>query len=183
MTEFRLELPPWAEVTAKRRAHIERVGALIAMWADAMEVPEAERVRWYRAVSLHDALKDADRERLRILAPDAWGADSLRHGPAAAARAAQDGESDSGILDAVRYHSVGYRGWEQVGRMLYLADFLEPGRNHGGLEVAAAVPHDPRGILREVARRRIEMTIAKYRRLLPETVAFWNALCGESSSS
>jgi HD superfamily phosphohydrolase YqeK len=182
MTEFHLDLPSWADITPKRRTHVERVGALIAMWADAMEVPELERARWFRAANLHDAVKDADPERLRALAPDAWGADSLRHGPAAAVLAAREGEVDSGILDAVRYHSVGYGGWERVGRMLYMADFLEPGRNHGGLEVAAAVPGDPVGILREVARRRIEMTVSKYRRLLPETVAFWNGLCGDSFS-
>jgi HD superfamily phosphohydrolase YqeK len=182
MSEFRLDLPPWAEVNAKRCAHIERVGTLMAMWADTMGISDAERVRWYRAVNLHDALKDADRDRLRALAPDAWDADGLRHGPAAAALAARKGELDTGVLDAVRYHSVGFEGWEQVGRMLYMADFLEPGRHHGGLDVAAAVPGDPAGNLRVVARRRIEMTIAKYHRLLPETVAFWNALCGDSSS-
>jgi HD superfamily phosphohydrolase YqeK len=27
----------------------------------------------------------------------------------------------------VRFHSSGYAGWDDVGKMLFLADFLEPG--------------------------------------------------------
>ena len=46
----------------------------------------------------------------------------------AAARAKADGEIDRGVLDAVRYHSVGLAEWDMVGRILYAADFLEPGR-------------------------------------------------------
>ena len=109
-------LPPWAQVSAKRRAHIERVAGLIAEWADAMGVAATERGRWLKAAYLHDALRDAPL------------ADQLAHGPAAADRAAREGETDQGVLDAVRYHTVGYAGWDDAGRMLYLADFLEPGR-------------------------------------------------------
>jgi len=52
-------LPPWAVVTPERRAHVERVAALITTWATAMKVPERERARWLSAAWLHDALRDA----------------------------------------------------------------------------------------------------------------------------
>lgn len=172
-------LPPWAEVTARRREHIARVAALLAEWADVMEVTDRERARWLRAAWIHDALKDAPLATQRKLARGAWNAPSLWHGPAAAARAAQAGERDRGVLRAVRYHSVGNARWDTVGRMLYLADYLDPGRRHhdGRLaEYAARVPADPAGLLRVVASERIARGVAKGWPLLAETVAFWNAL-------
>ncbi len=160
-------LPPWAVVTPERRAHIERVVALLAQWADALGVPAAEHARWARAAWLHDALRDVA------------GVDPRAHGPAAADRAAADGEADQGLLDAVRFHSVGYAGWDRVGRMLYLADYLEPGRAFAAdarRALAAQVPRDPDPVLREVARLRIERSLRSGWQLPIETAAFWNAL-------
>ena len=74
---------------------------------------------------------------------------------------------------------VGFVGWDRVGRMLYLADFLETGRRRrDSMRAAQAdrVPNDPDGVLREVARDRIAHGIKQGWPLLPETVAFWNAL-------
>lgn len=177
-----LQLPSWARVTPARVGHIERVAALVTHWAERLRAAPADRDRWLRAVVLHDALKDASAELLRELAPDSWGVDALRHGPAAAALAARQGERDGGVLDAVRYHSVGFAGWDAAGRMLYVADYLEPGRRfdrHDRTALAARLPEDPAGVLREVARRRIAAVLHAGLPLLPETVAFWNALaCG-----
>jgi len=162
-----VKLPVWAEVTPARRGHVERVAALLGEWAGAMRVSPAERDRWLRAAWLHDALRDA-----------ALG-NPTAHGPAAAERAAKDGERDQGVLDAVRYHTIGHAGWDHVGRMLYLADFLEPGRDFdpdGRRALTARVPAERDAVLREVARRRIEWVLKSGWPLLPETVAFWNAL-------
>lgn len=172
-------LPPWAVVTRRRVEHIRRVAALLDAWAEAMDVTARERARWRRAAWLHDALKDAPVAEVRALADAAWDAPSLWHGPAAAARAARDGETDRGVLDAVRYHSVGYAGWDATGRMLYLADYLEPGRRHRRgrrAEQAERVPDAPQAVLREVAADRIARGIARGWPLLAETVDFWNAL-------
>ncbi len=169
-------------MSESRRAHAERVGALLVEWGDAMAMGRSEVDRWLRAAAFHDAVKDAPRAVLRDLAPDAWGLDKLRHGPAAAELARQHGERDQGVLDAVRYHSVGFAGWDRVGRMLYIADYLEPGRRHQPtlLEgLAARVPSDTDRVLCTVARIRIAHHVDRGLPLLPETVAFWNALaCG-----
>lgn len=160
-------LPTWAVVTLERRAHIERVVAVVAEWSTAMGVPAIEGGRWQRAAWWHDALRDAP------------AATELDHGPLAAERLLQDGERDRGILDAVRYHSLGYADWDDVGKMLYLADYLEPGRLHG-VDVRAAlrarVPTERDAVLAEVARRRVARTVHSGWPLAPETVAFWNAL-------
>ena len=162
-----MSLPPWAQVSPERRAHIERVVALLESWADAMHVPAQERARWVRAGWLHDALRDAPL------------GDATAHGPAAADRAAADGERDRGVLDAVRYHTVGYLHWDDVGRMLYLADFLEPGRLLDPADraaLAARVPRERDAVLKEIARRRIEWVIRSGYQLMPATVGFWNSL-------
>lgn len=162
-----MSLPAWAVATPARRAHVARVADLAERWAEAMRVAPTERARWLRAAWLHDALRDAP------------AVDELAHGPASASRAAAEGETDRGVLDAVRYHSIGYAGWDDVGRMLYLADYLEPGRTFdAGLraELAARVPAERDAVLREVVRRRIQWTISSGWRLPPETAEFWNTL-------
>lgn len=155
------------------------MAALLDSWATTLAVPPGERGRWLRAAYFHDALRDADPRVLAELAPDRWGIPALWHGPAAAAAAEGDGEKDRGILDAVRYHSVGYAGWDDVGRMLYLADYLDPGGSFQRGEraaLAARVPQDRREVLREVARRRLTWLLTADSPLLKETVDFWNAL-------
>jgi HD superfamily phosphohydrolase YqeK len=162
-------LPAWAIVTPERRSHIERVASLLAAWATELGTPGAERARWLRAAWLHDALRDAP------------AANSLDHGPMAADRAARDGETDSGVLDAVRYHSVGYARWDDVGRMLYLADYLEPGRPFDRelrQSLAARVPAERDVVLQQVAARRISRMLDSRWPLVQMTVDFWNALVG-----
>lgn len=174
-----LGLPSWARVSEARLAHIKRVADLLARWAAEMNVAPRERERWIKAAYLHDALRDADPAFLEQLAPECWGIPALRHGPAAAVMAARDGEKDQGVLDAVRYHSVGFKGWDRVGRMLYLADYLEPGRPYQEAEreaLASRVPSEPDAVLREVVAARLHWAVEAGRPLIPETVDLWNAL-------
>lgn len=174
-----LRFPPWARITPARVKHVEGVCALLTRWSDEMRASPAETDRWIRAAVLHDAVKDAPKAELAELADVPWGVPKLLHGPAAAVLAARDGETDLGVLAAVRYHSVGFAGWDDTGRMLYLADYLEPGRHGLPASLQALrerVPQQPHDALREVARLRLTHELGKAHPLLPETVAFWNAL-------
>jgi HD superfamily phosphohydrolase YqeK len=177
-----LQFPPWARITPTRVQHVEGVCALLTTWSNEMRASSADTDRWLRAAVLHDAVKDASPAELAPLADVTWGIPKLLHGPVAAVLAARDGEADLGILAAVRYHSVGFAGWDDVGRMLYLADYLERGRRGLPESLRALrdrVPLDPLDALRQVARRRISHQLGKAHPLLPETVAFWNGLtCG-----
>ncbi len=160
-------LPDWAVVTPVRRAHIERVATLVTEWGTAMRIAPGELRRWQRAAWWHDALRDAPL------------ASEMDHGPLAADRLQREGERDRGVLDAVRYHSIGYAGWDDAGKMLYLADYLEPGRVHD-VDARTALRQRVVGerdtVLREVARRRVERVVHSGWPLAPETVAFWNVL-------
>ncbi len=175
---LRPTLPVWATVSDTRLEHIARVAELAARWAEEMGIPDNERNRWLRAVWLHDAMRDASPEELAQWAPTAVGSEELRHGPASAARAKAEGEIDRGVLDAVRYHSVGLAEWDMVGRVLYCADYLEPGRKPTPerAALAARFTTDPTGVLRDVAQARIVRLVSSGWSLPDPTVRFWNSL-------
>jgi 2-amino-4-hydroxy-6-hydroxymethyldihydropteridine diphosphokinase len=164
---------------AERRAHVQRVANVVAGWGDAMRIAAGERDRWLRAVWLHDALRDAPEAELARLAPDATGPVELLHGPAGAARAWEEGERDAGVLDAVRYHSIGSASWDMVGRVLYCADYLEPGRPfqpEARAALARRFPEAPDEVLRTVAGERMRWLIRSGWSIPEATWRFWNGL-------
>jgi 2-amino-4-hydroxy-6-hydroxymethyldihydropteridine diphosphokinase len=173
-------LPVWACVSEKRLGHIERVTALLDDWARAMTLSADEATAWHDAGRLHDALRDAPEEQLRRLAGDPPGyALEMLHGPAAAACLAAHGETRAELLDAVRHHTVGSPEWGRLGRALYMADYLEPGRKFSRADrayLAAQVPRDFDATFRQVVRARLEWSLREGMRLFPETVALWNAV-------
>ena len=174
-------LPAWAVVTPQRREHIGRVTALIGGWADAHGLAASKKDRWLKAAMLHDALRDARPAELRasLAAEFRDWPDMLLHGPAAASRLRAEGFVDEGILCAISYHTVGHPALDDAGRALYLADFLEPGRNFDPIGRAAwraRMPHDMNNVLREVVAARIQHIISAHRPIRSETFAFWNQL-------
>ena len=173
-------LPHWACVSDKRRAHIERVTALLDEWAVTLGLDEHEALVWHDAGRLHDALRDASEQTLRELAgsPEGFTTEML-HGPAAAAMLERHGEERSSLLEAIRMHTVGSRKWDRVGRALYMADYLEPGRKFSRADrayLASQVAADLDGTFRQVVRARLEWSLREGMRLYPETVELWNAI-------
>ncbi len=169
-------LPPWAVVTDKRRAHIVRVVALLRTWATAMAIPADEAQAWTDAGAWHDAVRDADEGTLRADTADYDRPVGMLHGPAAALRLAVEGEMRQDVLDAIRWHTVGQCGWSRVGRALYMADFLEPGRAFMQADrafLAHSVPGAFDAAFRQVVRMRIEWAIREGKGLALETVALW----------
>jgi 2-amino-4-hydroxy-6-hydroxymethyldihydropteridine diphosphokinase len=172
-----LGLPAWAVVTEKRRAHIERVTALLDRWASELGLDAVEAQAWHDAGAWHDALRDATPEVLRELSADTERPVETLHGPAAATRLAAEGETRASVLDAVRWHTVGHAEWDRTGRALFMADFLEPGRLFARADrafLADHLVHDFDGVFRQVVRMRIEWTVREGKALFPETVALWN---------
>jgi HD superfamily phosphohydrolase YqeK len=90
------------------------------------------------------------------------------------------------VLDAVRYHSLGLAEWDMVGRILYCADYLDPGRTferEWRAELAERLPDDPDGVLREVARSRLTHIVESGWPILDPTLRFWNSLVGAGAGS
>jgi HD superfamily phosphohydrolase YqeK len=172
-----LDLPDWAVVSDKRRAHIGRVVQLRESWADAMQLGSEERTAWRDAGRWHDALRDASPATLRALSRDDASPLELLHGPAAAERLRQEGERRDGVLLAIAAHTIGSPDWDRTGRALFMADYLEPGRAFAREErefLASHVPHDFEGVFRQVLRQRLEWTLREGKTLFAATVQLWN---------
>ena len=179
ISENALELPSWAQVSDKRRKHIARVVALLDEWAEAMHLSSDEREAWRMAGIHHDALRDAPEDHLRRLAGDDTREVEILHGPAVATLLAAKGGFPPGVLSAIRYHTVGSPEWDRTGRALFMADFLEPGRNFARRDrafLAAQVPTDFDGVFRQVLRARLEHSLREGFSLFPETVDLWNVV-------
>ena len=174
-----IAFPEWAQVGEKRRAHIARVTALLDRWAAHLRLPPDEAKAWHDVGVLHDALRDASEAELRSLAGPLDLPLDVLHGPAAANKLVSLGDTRAGVISAVRWHTVGNAEWDRVGRALYMADFLEPGRGFLKADrafLADHLPHDFDGVFRQVVRMRLEWTLREGKALFPEAVGLWNSV-------
>lgn len=172
-------LPPWAQVGERRLAHIVRVTALLDQWSHALGVRPDERQAWHDAGRWHDALRDADEPVLRELSGLPDRPVGMLHGPAAANRLAAEGECRGDVLDAIRWHTTGCAGWARVGRALYMADFLEPGRTFMQADrafLASLVPARFDEVFRQVVRMRLEWALREGKGFAPESVSLWDSV-------
>ncbi len=176
-------LPAWARMSEDRRAHVERVVDLMDGWGEELELADAERVRWRAAARLHDALRGAGEEELRFWS-DRDGPTALLHGPACARRLEEEGVEDDELVAAVEFHTLGHPGMGRLGRHLYLADFLEPGRSflpEVRERLRLLMPERALETLLSVVALRIAHRLEVRGPVAPETTAFWNRLLEESA--
>ncbi len=181
------ELPPWAEVSPDRREHIERVAALMERWARARGEPPSGVARWRAAGLLHDVLRDADpaslRERMGGAAEDFPGA--ILHGPAGAARLREEGVRDEALLGGVAWHTLGHPDLDDLGRALYCADFLEPGRTFRSewrARLRERMPGELPAVVAVIVRARIVHLLDEALPVRAETIDFWNRLAEEGAA-
>jgi HD superfamily phosphohydrolase YqeK len=153
-----------------------RVAALMGEWARALGLSTEEVDRWVATGWLHDALRDGAPDALREQVPPQFRdlPPKLLHGPAAADRLAE--EADEEVCEAIRFHTLGSSRWGTLGRALYLADFMEPGRTWDESYTAtlrARMPRELDQILTEVVRTRVEHILRNGGVPHPETQAFY----------
>jgi len=176
-------LPEWAQVDKSRYAHMERVAALLKGWAKGAGLPKDERRRWTALGFLHDSLKGASPDRLREVVDGALRGlpAPVLHGPAAAAMLRDEGVEDEGLLRAVAYHTLGHPDFDDAGKALYAADFLEPGRNlrnRWRAELRTRMPEELDRVARDILAARIVHLVKRGRPVQPETMAMWNSMAG-----
>lgn len=138
-TELEQLLPKidWAcrySLSVKRYHHVERV---LRYSRDLAERYGVEPLRVEVAAAGHDIARELPPERLVKLA-DRYAVpenDPLRehplllHGPVAAGMLAEEySVDDESILTAVYHHTLGSPELDEVGKILYVADYTEPGR-------------------------------------------------------
>jgi HD superfamily phosphohydrolase YqeK len=181
-------LPAWSQVTRPRRDHVTRVADLMGEWATRLGHDTSEVRRWRAAGFLHDALRDAEPHALRPLVPDTFRhlTGKLLHGPAAAEKLRQDGIADESLLCAVAYHTIGHASLDELGRCLFIADYIEPGRKYEPARLAslrARMPADRQAVLIEVLRSRMERLLGEGRGIRAETATFWQSIGGPSAGA
>ena len=174
-------LPEWAVARKKRRAHMARVADLLREWGEIRCDDPLDVERWSAVGYLHDALRDADPHELRgvLSTPLDELPDEVIHGPAAADRLRRAGVTDEPLLTAIAFHSLGSPDFDDIGKALYVADFLEPGRKiqpKWRARLRSEMPGGLDGVAKAVVGKRIQFLVKKGRPVPPETLGLWNVL-------
>lgn len=134
------------------------------------------------AAWLHDSAKSLAPARQKRLAKQA-GADphelsqpSLWHAPASASLAQQQfGISDPAILQAIRFHTTGAPSLGPLAKVLYVADYSEPGRRYSGTKKLRKLGlADLDAAYREVLHEKLSWVVHKRQALHPRTVEAYN---------
>lgn len=79
------------------------------------------------------------------------------------------GVDDEDILNAIRYHTTGRPNMSRLEKIIYIADYIEPGRKH-----AANLPQ-----IRRMAFQDLDMTMVK---ILEDTLAYLSSADGKVDS-
>ncbi|HVZ81387.1 MAG TPA: bis(5'-nucleosyl)-tetraphosphatase (symmetrical) YqeK [bacterium] len=136
-----------ARVGPGRFRHIQGVARTAARLArrSGLSVPKALWAAW-----LHDSAKEMDRTLLLRwvgksrgrMDPGEEGIPALWH-PHAGVGLAREiwGIRDREILEAIRCHTLGSPGMAPVAQVIFVADFIEPGRHFPGVDRARAAAH------------------------------------------
>lgn len=139
----------------KKNLNKDRYRHTLAVRRTALELTEAhlefpsekEKKKFRRKVSLAALLHDADKgkdpaelwHRLKddphVRHKDIKDSKEVWHAFSSAQTAQGEfGMEDGEILNALRFHTTGRSGMTMLEKIIYLADYIEPGRNFSGVE-------------------------------------------------
>ncbi len=106
----------------------------------------------------------------------------LWHAPVGAFLAEKEaGITDSEVLDAIRYHTSGRIGMTLLDKIIYLADYIEPGRHFPGVdEVRAIAEEDLDNALIESMKNTIQFLMKKNQPVFPDTFNAYNSIVKNS---
>lgn len=172
------------QLTPERIAHSQQVAATASELAVRFGA-DLERARL--AGLVHDAARCLDATQLLKAATDSGIVVSsverqapvaLLHGPVAAAfLPSAIGLTDAGILRAVAVHTTGAAPMSLLDRIIYLADYIEPGRPYAGAARARqAAQTSLEQALRIAFDESLSYLIAHGDAIHPLTIAARNAL-------
>lgn len=129
------------KIKPKRYKHVLRVEATAIELANLNGVnPEKASI----AALMHDYAKDYPDEEMLALAKKQWqhpaldqANDNIWHGFAAATIANEQYQvEDADILTAIAAHTIGWETMTPLTKVVFIADYMEPGRDFPGVEKA-----------------------------------------------
>lgn len=185
LSDSELRAASWSMVKARRLAHIrgceEESVRLARRWG-------ADERAARRAGILHDCTKYLEMEEQLALCErygiplDALERESVKllHSKTGAAVAKYVyGESDA-VYDAIFYHTTGRAGMTLLGKILYVADYMEPNREFPEVgELRRLAYEDLDGAVALGAELAISEMVEKNREVHPNTLACYRQLTGK----
>ena len=168
-----------ARLSPRRFAHTLGVEETVARLAELYLPAAGSLLR--AAALLHDLTKEKSETEQReilsaagvVLRPDEDASPKIFHGITAALLIPREFPdfADPVLLSAVRYHTTGHRGMTLPEALLYLADYIEPGRTFAdcvalrkaffSVDVAALPPEKRLSHLRRVLLSSFDLSIAE----------------------
>ncbi|WP_088102547.1 bis(5'-nucleosyl)-tetraphosphatase (symmetrical) YqeK [Halalkalibacter urbisdiaboli] len=145
----------------------------------------ADKKKTELAAIFHDYAKFRDKEEMRLLVQNVlsdrlileYGTELL-HAPCGAYYVEHEvGINDSEILDAIRFHTTGRPGMTLLDKIIFLADYIEPGRTFPGVEhVRELAENDLDAAVVQAIENTIAFLMKRRQLIFPETVATFNSL-------
>lgn len=135
------------------------------------------------AAILHDICKYEDEAVMRNYIKNAqmdkrlldYGSEVL-HGPAAAAKLAQEYQLlDQDIALAITYHTIGRVGMSDIEKIIFVADYIEPGRTHAACQQVAHIAFDNIDkAIYQICLNTLQFLISKEVMIFPTLVELYN---------
>ena len=84
--------------------------------------------------------------------------------------------TDIDILNAVRYHTVGHQFMTPLEQIVYMADYIEPGRNFPGVDQARKITFDnlQAGVAYQT-KQTLSYLVAHNKPVFPQTIVTYNS--------
>lgn len=136
------------------------------------------------AAAFHDYAKYWNKEEMKkIILENDLPEDMLAyqselwHGPVGAVLVRKEyGIEDQDILNAIEWHTTGHANMSKLEKIIFLADYIEPGRNFLGLqEVREAALMDLDEACFLTSRNTIAFLVSRKMLVYPETINAYNA--------
>ncbi|ALC89869.1 phosphohydrolase [Bacillus sp. FJAT-18017] len=137
------------------------------------------------AAIFHDIAKFRPKEEMKqIILQNGYPEDLLSfnpelwHAPVGAFLAQKEaGIQDEEILGAIRYHTSGRPGMSLLEKIIYLADYIEPGRNFPGVEETRKLAEESLDLaLTQAVKNTIMFLMNRNQTVYPETFLTYNDL-------
>ena len=170
-----------ARLSKKRFEHVLRVELTALELAEKYDI---DREKTSIAALLHDVAKEEpDSEMRDLVISENLDLDLLQYGsqiwhaPDGAEQARRDFEIiDEEILNAIKYHTIGTPDMTDVEKVVFVADYIEPGRNFDGVKKARKLADKS---LDRVIQYKIKDTIvdlvARKKKIYPKAIDSYNA--------
>ena len=165
----------------KRFKHVLRVEEMAVELAEMYAV-DAERVSV--AALLHDVAKEeSSSEMLDLIISENLDLDLLQYGPqiwhapVGAVQARREfAVEDEAILNAIKYHTIGAPEMGDVEKVIFIADYIERGRDFDGVKRARQLANES---LDDAIRFKIKETILQLtkqeQKIYPKAIDSYNA--------